>query len=747
MQQKKAYKRLRARSALGVFVGWALLFGLIALAPRVQAAPTTVVYSKGFQNGWNNPGPGAGTYSFANGAPIRLDFGGYNYAKMTHEPVKSQQFLKFTLKVLNGFDPKQQNWYVQLDADRDAANPKRGRFTLDFSQAKLNASGAYQFEVDVRSGNLAGGLVDSIIFQAGTLSGPGLAAGTIGQLDDIEFDGPTVEVLPFARVGASRAPTISSASASIDCRASRNPISSRIYGVAMYSSVFKPSAPESATIGSQSRRWGGNRTSRYNAALPGANTGNDYFFQNTPEPISVEKFIANSTAAGQGNAVTIPALNWIAKDTSSYSYPVSAFSSGQGPAGADPFNPDRTNGLVAGSDPAQYVETSPARTSIKNSPAAAADMVRRAQGAAGGGGRIDSYIIDNEPDLWSDTHRDVRRNGNDPNYTTYQELADTTKTYISAIRSVDANAKIAGPAISGYNFLLFSPKDVMTGSNGDFQANGSVEFLKWYLQQMKNSPTKTIDVVDVHHYPAQQDGVGALYPKGNLDDKTFSARINSVRALWDPSYSDDNYIGKNALGAKYAQPKLIPRIRGWINDVYGSPTALGVSIGEWNFGQEDHMSGAIATAEALGVFGRERLDSAYYWTVPVERSPSYWAFRAFTNYDGQGSRFGSFGVPAKTKGGPTAPLSVFAGASDSRSNSSGEVTAVLINKSATSRLSANLTLEGCGAMKSYRTYTYDGSSTQGFAASTPKALGKASKKTVIAVQLAPWSITVVRMSR
>ena len=66
---------------------------------------------------------------------------------------------------------------------------------------------------------------------------------------------------------------------------------------------------------------------------------------------------------------------------------------------------------------------------------------------------------------------------------------------------------------------------------------------------------------------------------------------------------------------------------------------LGVSIGEWNFGGEAHMSGGLATAEALGRFGTEGLTSAYYWTSPADRSPSFWAFRAFRNFDGEGGRF------------------------------------------------------------------------------------------------------------
>ena len=52
------------------------------------------------------------------------------------------------------------------------------------------------------------------------------------------------------------------------------------------------------------------------------------------------------------------------------------------------------------------------------------------------------------------------------------------------------------------------------------------------------------------------------------------------------------------------------------------------------------MSGALPLAEALGQMGRHGVSDAYYWTYPKANSPAFWAFRAFTNYDGRGATFG-----------------------------------------------------------------------------------------------------------
>jgi Glycoside hydrolase family 44 len=715
-----------------------------ALAPLVEAAPVNVVYAGGFANGWEKPQYGSGSYTTTPGGPIELDFGAYNYAKLVHAPISEQQTLRFQFRVVNGFDPANQSWYLYINHEQSTtSNVTRGLFFLNFTGKTPNAGGFYSFEFDLRPGNLGGLPIDTIIFQAGSTAGPGLAAGTVAQINNIEFDGPLVPVAPYARIGASTAPTAETRDASITCAPGRSAINPNIYGIAMYSDINKPNAPEQVSIGATSRRWGGNSVSRYNMTNNASNTGSDYYFQNLALPISLPQFITKSAQAGQSNAITVPAINWIAKDTTAYSYPRSAYAPGQSPQASDPYFPDKTNGVIASSG--DFIGANPSATSTANSPARAADLVtgvRAAAGASSPAGRVDQYIIDNEPDGWAGTHRDVRRKGTDPGYVSYEEAVQIAKDYSAAIRAVDPNAQIAGPALQGYIFELFSARDITdpTYAKTDFINHGNTEFLKWYIQQIKNTPARTIDVIDVHHYPAAQNGIGALYPSGPLTVAAFNARIASVRSLWDPTYADNDYVGQGQLGPANANPRVIPRVRGWINDSYGNPTALGVSIGEWNFGQEDHMSGAIATSEALGVFGRERITSAYYWTVPPENSPSFWGFRAFTNYDGAGSRFLPYGLVTSTATDGTSPLSVFA--STNAASTENEITAVVINKSPDKRLTTSLSLNGCATMGSAKTYRYDGTNVAGFSASNPQGVNG----NKVSLTMEPWTINVVKFS-
>jgi fibronectin type 3 domain-containing protein len=71
---------------------------------------------------------------------------------------------------------------------------------------------------------------------------------------------------------------------------------------------------------------------------------------------------------------------------------------------------------------------------------------------------------------------------------------------------------------------------------------------------------------------------------------------------------------------------------------------LQTGITEYNWGDEANLNGATTQADVLGIFGRESLDLATRWTVPVNPSPTYLAMQIYRNYDGQMSTFGDTSV-------------------------------------------------------------------------------------------------------
>ena len=84
-------------------------------------------------------------------------------------------------------------------------------------------------------------------------------------------------------------------------------------------------------------------------------------------------------------------------------------------------------------------------------------------------------------------------------------------------------------------------------------------------------------------------------------------------------------------------------MKDWVGSSY---PGLKVGLTEYNWGAENHINGATAQADLLGIFGREGLDMAIRWVVPDAGTPVYSAFKMYRNYDGAKSAFGDTSVSA-----------------------------------------------------------------------------------------------------
>ena len=71
-------------------------------------------------------------------------------------------------------------------------------------------------------------------------------------------------------------------------------------------------------------------------------------------------------------------------------------------------------------------------------------------GTAAHGG-VAYYNLDNEPMLWSNTHRDVH-----PEPTSYDEMRDRTYPYAAAVKAADPTAKTLGPVVWGWTAYFWS---------------------------------------------------------------------------------------------------------------------------------------------------------------------------------------------------------------------------------------------------------------------------------------------------
>ena len=475
----------------------------------------------------------------------------------------------------------------------------------------------------------------------------------------------------------------------VNCQKPSFPISPGIYGIA-----FNPRKNQADSyqwrLAPTARRWGGNPASRYNWRLGNAwNTAADWFFMNvnyTGVPnYSWQQFLDENRRHGVQTALTVPMLGWVAKDTQSYSYPTSIYGQQRGHFGS---SGDVGNGIAPNGQP--LPGSDPRRTSIAASPAFVGswvEAIRRYDQDTGNARSVGTYFLDNEPSLWNSTHHDVH-----PDPVTYDELLQRTLAYGSEVRRADPEANIAGPSEWGWPAYFFSAKDAASGftNKPDRLAHNDAPLLAWYLQQLREHESHTgerlLNTLDVHYYP---EGEGVHGAHEGFDETAAARRVRATRSLWDPTYKDESWIADRI--------RLIPRLHALVSENYPGTK---VSLGEYNFGGEHHISGALAQAEALGRFAQERLDAAYYWTYPPENSAVYHAFRAFRDYDGKGAHFLDRYVPTTEDIG----TSLFA----STDASGTRVVAIALNLDAHEGAEADLDLTSCGEPVAGRTFQYLG---------------------------------------
>jgi Glycoside hydrolase family 44 len=517
-------------------------------------------------------------------------------------------------------------------------------------------------------------------------------AQAIFYLDDIQLIGSGVPPTP---VPPGVGPALS-----VDAQADRHPISPYIYGMNFADEALADD------LNLPVRRWGGNSTTRYNWQLNVHNTGFDWYYENIPDsnsgPLpdgsSTNQFVDQDRWTGTKTILTMPLIGWTPKDRlDNHPYDCGFKVSKYGPQVSppdrswmdpvDPWDTDcgsgvNSSGDITGNDP---TDTSTAITTtfviswINH-------LTSRYDTAANGG--VMFYNLDNEPMLWNSTHRDVH-----PNPTTYDEMRDKTYAYAAAIKQADPSAKTLGPVLWGWCAYFFSALDECSSSGADYIAHGNVAFTAWYLQQMKAYEeahgVRLLDYLDLHYYPT----VVALSAAGN--STTQALRLRSTRSLWDATYEDEDWISD--MGWEGGIVKLIPRMKDWVIANY---TGTKLAITEYNWGALDHINGAVAQADVLGIFGREGLDLATLWGPPEIDQPGAYAFRMYRNYDGQHHTFGDVSVRATSA--DQGKIAVYA----AQRSGDNALTIMVINKSLTQTLTSSIGLSHTASITRAAVYRY-----------------------------------------
>ncbi len=221
--------------------------------------------------------------------------------------------------------------------------------------------------------------------------------------------------------------------------------------------------------------------------------------------------------------------------------------------------------------------------------------------------------------------------------------------------------------------------------------------IEYYLRAFKAAQdadprhTRFLDYLDIHTYFAAGDAM--LKPAGN--SRQQQVVLDSTRVFWDPTYT--NFMFRDPdHPAKAAAPAMIPRMKRWIAADYpGTKTA----ITEYSWGGAEHISGAVAEADVLGIFGREGLDLGTIWGPPEWNEPLMFAFKMYRNYDDSGGAFGDESLTAQSA--DQGKLSIYAARR-------GDVVTVMVINKTFGDLRADVALEHLKVKGRANVYQYSG---------------------------------------
>ena len=411
----------------------------------------------------------------------------------------------------------------------------------------------------------------------------------------------------------------------VDPAAGRAAISPYVYGVNQ----------DLPGVGATARRQGGNRTTGYNWENNASNAGSDWLHSSddfatwvagipnaqadTPG-IAATHFHDQSLAAGTPySIVTLPMAGYVAADKS-------------GPVTEAQTAPSSRWKAVSNTKPTAFSLTPDTGDGTVYTDEFLHFLVDRYGSAAMPDG-IKGYDLDNEPDLWSNTHPRIH-----PAQPTCVELIARSVDLAKAVKRIDPAAETLGfvsYGFAGYYSFQDAPDWAAQKATGPYRW-----FVDYFLAKMKaasdTAGVRLLDVLDVHHYTEHNAG-GVRVSDGtdftNLDAN--KGRIQAPRALWDATFTENSWIHQWF-------PDFYPYLPNLKAAIATHYPGTKLAITEYNYGGEAHISGGLAQADTLGILGRDGVYLATLWLLHDSPAPVYAAaaFNLYINYDGAGGKFG-----------------------------------------------------------------------------------------------------------
>jgi mannan endo-1,4-beta-mannosidase len=462
------------------------------------------------------------------------------------------------------------------------------------------------------------------------------------------------------------------------------PISPYIYGL---------NDQDPSGTGATLRRLGGNRMTGYNWVNNASNAGSDWkqtsddwmcgnhlHYTDCDQPGAMARhFVEENQKAGLDTLMTIPMAGYVAADKNGEVLETEKAPSKRWKKidfhkkGLYTLNPN-PNAAVVYED--EFVHF----------------LVSNFKKGSEGGVRF--YDLDNEPGIWSSAHPRLH-----PSKTAYWEMRNKTESAAENILRVDPTAILLGGVCYGWQeFLTLQDAPDSKELNQTFETY--LDFYLDFIHGLQLSYHKPlVHVLDLHWYPEAQ-GANKRITENDITPDSIEARLQAPRSLWDPGYVEKSWITQWSTKGKAIQ--LIP----WVEEKIGKRSpGTKLAFSEYNYGAGDHVSGGLAQADVLGIFGKYGVFLSCFFgdLKPYNKA----ALQLYRNYDGKGGYFGGTEVSSGTE--DVAQTSVYASTDRQKL---GVLWLVVLNKNQKDSVHAKIKFQGTEVYQAFESYGFNGQSSE-----------------------------------
>ncbi|MBI3517925.1 MAG: T9SS type A sorting domain-containing protein [Bacteroidetes bacterium] len=215
--------------------------------------------------------------------------------------------------------------------------------------------------------------------------------------------------------------------------------------------------------------------------------------------------------------------------------------------------------------------------------------------------KIKYWSMDNEPDIWYDTHDDVISS------------QPTAEAFMQLYFSVAKKARAKYPAIKLTGPVPASEWQWYAWNNAKIVAlNGQTYtwlefFIKRISEEQAASGIRLLDVIDIHSYPAETNSSDIVQLHRLYFDTTYSyPGANGVKTTaasgWDNSIT---------------QEFVFERCNRWLNQYLGINHGVKLGISEYGFTHNNANVSSVSYASLLGTFSDNGVEflSPWYWNT------------------------------------------------------------------------------------------------------------------------------------